>query len=96
MRNNPHYIEAVKSKQLVFEPLPIPTNEDVQPFQDLQIHFPLSEEENDAVCDALEESAKAQSGGQTSEGEITLLYTETSLISREKPINENLGFNESS
>ena len=45
MRNNPHYIEAIKSKQLVFEPLPIPANGDIQAFQDLQIHFPLSEEE---------------------------------------------------
>lgn len=93
MQNNPHYIEAINKKELTFEPLKSKGDEEL--FEDVSVHFPLSEIENADVCQALEDVGSAQSSGQTSESEIILLYTEASLLSREDHIRSNLGANES-
>jgi len=89
MRNNPHYIDAISKGDLKYEPLPLPPGADKDAFQDVPAQFALTEEENDDVCEALK--AGSSEAEHTAEGDITLLFTEPPLMSREEHIRLNMG-----
>lgn len=89
IRNNPHYTEAISKGDLKYQPLSLPPGDDKDAFQDVPAQFTLTEEENNDLCEALK--VGSPEGEHTAEGDITLLFTEPPLMSREEHIRLNMG-----